>query len=368
MLIPGRSIRWMCAVIGVLSSAGWAQSVNSEGWRSVLGRDLGLAAMEIASLERGSIVRRTIVTSRPSEVRSLGAIRIHGNLDDFSERFEDLVQPERSDSTPSSGQLLPATVRQDLNRLVIPADDLDEMIDCTVAKCSVKLTGTMISRLELITRLAPRSERRRQAAAAFRDLLADRLREYSSGGAGVLEPYQEDSGQGDSGAARAALLDDARPLLRVAPELKRFLRDFPHADLPGAVSSLRWQRQPMGHAVAIVLMHDVTYRTTYQGTRLVFVVSRDVYCSHYVRAFVGTAVAVEDRARGAFYVVDEVRARIDPLGGSILGRLKRWLVERKVTGEMEKRLREIKRSLERRTASREARPRASHNQVSTGWR
>lgn len=236
----------------------------------------------------------------------------------------------------------------DLDRLVLPDQDLEELRRCEPEDCDLKLTRREILRIQSVARRSGdhwRAELQRE----FRKLVLERTRTYLTYGQTRMPPLQSTS-EPTYLAVRVSELLREMPTLRThLPDLTAYLERYPHAPLPrGAESFLYWTVEDLRRPVVIV-RHVVTLRGRSRSHEpLVVSVSKQVLATHYLDASIGVTCMVRGEPGSPHnYFVYLNRSALDFLDG-FPAWLRRSLVSRGVQDEAEKLLLHIRDRIERR--------------------
>jgi hypothetical protein len=183
-----------------------------------------------------------------------------------------------------------------------------------------------------------------QAAALFKEVLAEHVRAYVSGGAGLITEYDDEKrtvrpAEDFSGLLAASLYIDS-----LAEGMSKHLEAFSSSPLPGAEDILYWSKEKFGGADPFV---TVTHAVITQPLPESFVLaSRDVYSSRYIDASLSLTVASDAVASpDSFYLVYVNRSRAAALKGALSG-LRRSIVERRARASIEENLKLTKMRLE----------------------
>jgi hypothetical protein len=306
-----------------------------------------LTDRDLAGLDRGAVIARTLPTDVPSEIVAVGAARFSVPAGYFIARFRDIVEFKRGAGVKQIGTFAEPPRPDDLGPLTIDEADLVALRTCRVGRCGLKLSTAMIEQVRHdIDWSAPAASQR--ARVLLKQMLLDRLSRYLAVGNVALEPSGDKSPRPGAVAPVGEVLRASRSLLGGVPELCRYLEEFPAADLPGSERFAYWSKESFGLKPVTSLTDVTIYRPPLQPKTTAFIVSKDLYSSHYVQTSLGVTLVVDSTSGGlpAAYVVYVNRSRIDALGGALSG-LRRWIVERRIRSGTEEQFRLMKGRLER---------------------
>lgn len=337
MTIVGRSLVAAAAAIAVAAAPG---STIAPDIRGMLGRSFRFTPSDLADLERGRIVKRSLEASAPGEIAVVGAARVSARAEAFVDRLRNIEEFKRGPDVVQIGRFSDPPRPDDLNRLTIDQDDFD-LRKCRVGSCDIRLPADVIVRFQReIDWKAPDADSR--AAALFKQVLFEHVRAYIQGGRGRITEYDD-----EKRIVRPA--DDFEGLLRgspyvgsLVPGLAAHLRDPAANPLPGADEILYWSKEKFGLTPFIT----VTYVVIARAASAAVIVTRDVYSSRYFDASLSYTLAspAVDRSN-TFYLVYANRSRAAGLKGAFAG-LRRAIVERRAKNALDETLKSIKAKLE----------------------
>lgn len=299
----------------------------------------GLTASQIASVERGEAVARVLRTER-REIAVFGAVRIQGRPDRLIDRYRDVTNLRKSDIVLQIGTFGRPPRTDDLLALAFEDYDLDAPRHCVPGDCPVRLSTDMMARMRAAVNWgAP--DARRQSAAAWRDVLTDLVRGYTSAGDVSLPEYANKEEPLSVRAELDRIYAQFAFLADVSPEFLQHVRRYPHGRLEGAEDTIYWSKNDLGIRPVMGITHQTTYAPP--GKPALIAVKR-IYAAHYVDGGLSVTVLTDDGS-GGFYMMTLERIRTRSLT-SFLRSFVRSTVQDKSRDGIEKMLRSSKRSIE----------------------
>jgi hypothetical protein len=331
-----------CALLAVAVSGGQpATDEVRQLWRTVGGFTPG----QVAAIERGEPVAKVLSTDR-REIAIMGAVRVRGPRGPLLARYRDISNLRKSDLVLQVGAFGRPPRPEDLQPLAFEPYDLDAPKACRPGQCAIRASADAMARMHAgVNWEAP--DARQQSAAAWREMLGGLARGYATGGDAalpVLANKAEPLGVRDELAGLYAQFGFVRDL---APEVFRYVRDFPRARLDGAEDTIYWTKTDLGVKPVVGITHQTIYAPA-DGPAVI--AQKRIYAVHYVDAGLGVTMLTDDGA-GGFYmtVVDRVRTR------SLVGftrAIVRSIVQGKSRDGVEKMLRSSQRAVEAQTLAR----------------
>jgi hypothetical protein len=270
-----------------------------------------LTANERARLTAGSPVIKLLDVDESKEVAVFGAVWINAPLHQYVEAVKDIERFERGGAYRVTKRISSPPRLEDFSQLHLPAEDVNDLRNCRVGKCEVKLGEQALHRFR--TTVDWKAANARAAAdALMRQLAFEYVTGYLEGGNERLAVYRDGSRPTFVAGEFRAMIDRMPELTLYMPDMRRYLLDFPHESLPGATSFVYWQETAFGLKPTIRISH-LTIR---EGADDTVVVSKMLYASHYFWTGLEIRMLLPDPSRGAgFWFVTANRSRSDGLSG-----------------------------------------------------
>jgi hypothetical protein len=269
----------------------------------------GLNAEQLQSLERGEAIVDEVQTGERRDVAVMGVIHV----DRSRAEIVDLASARGHAIGAAHGLMRRFTVpetTQQMAALRLNQNDLSHLSRCKPGDCNTKLAAADMAALRTIL-----ASEGRDAASRAEDYLRHRLVDYviayQRAGDAAMPVY--DDRRVSSGRAFESMLADSCRLSAVAPELTRFLLDYPRVQVPRASSVMYWSLDSLPRTRAVLrIMHEVTY-TPADDPLLSIVATKQVYANHYFEAGLEIVAAVDDSAKHGTTVVILRHYRFDQL-------------------------------------------------------
>src|SRR6185503_9665344 len=131
-----------------------------------------LSAPEVARLDRGEVLSRTLDVKNRRELATLGIVRINTTPSSYVERLADITTFKRTDKVLQIGTFGSPAQPGDLAPLTVDDADLKRLRECRVDDCEIRLSAEGIERVqrEIDWRASDASLK---ASQLVRQLLAD---------------------------------------------------------------------------------------------------------------------------------------------------------------------------------------------------
>jgi hypothetical protein len=329
-----------------LAFAGAAFGQNALQQPAAVFAQLGLSPQQIAAIDQGKPAAKVLQWGGPSEVYVFGAVYINGSPAAYLKAARDIKRLSGTEGYLGIGELPASATAADLSGLALDPDDIKALKNCKETDCDLQLpTASIQAFREQVNWSQP--DPSSQVNELARGMIIDLLQAYRKGGNAALGTYRDKEKpalvqkQFEAMIGRAATLPDA------LPELRKYLLEYPQADLPGADSFFFWEKVKFGLKPTIRVNHGVIYNTKGQNGDINAVAVKQLYATHYFHTALDFSVCVADpkpQARG-FYLLTIKGSEQEGLTGP-KGSMLRKIVVDKTRGSLESALAAIKQSVE----------------------
>jgi hypothetical protein len=286
----------------------------------------GLDATDLRRAQDGLPVARTLDGGDAREVVAIGAIALPVPRQAVVASLREIMFT-RSSVVPQLGRFGATPSAADLEALTIDPSDLDDLRECTPARCKIHLPGDTVSALEKFNSNASGAADERRAQL-FKRFVAERTGAYVAQGRSTLAPYAQRAGVNGPAADIESLLTASAPYLNLAPAVGRHLREFPVRS-PAVDDALYWTKEQFGLKPVIRVTHFAIGPVAAKSTEPIVAASLQLYASHYVDASLSLIVLLGGDLPGQdCHVVYVSRARMKATAGRFGGITRRIIESR----------------------------------------
>lgn len=309
--------------------------------------ELGLTPQQVAAIDQGKPVAKVLSRGGPSEIYVFGAVYIDGLPATYVQAARNVTKLQGTEGYLGIGELPATATIADLSSLTLEPDDIKALKSCREGDCDVQLPTESIQAFhDAVNWSQPdaASEINRLARAMVLDL----VREYRRGGNAALGVYRDKKNPARVADQFETMVGRATALPDVLPELRRYLLEYPDADLPNADSFFYWEKVAFGMKPTIRVNHGVIYFTHEPAGDMSVVAIKQLYASHYFHTALDLSVCVGDSSRPerrGFYLLTLKGSEQEGLTGA-KGSMLRKIVVDKTRSSLEAALASIKRSVE----------------------
>ncbi|HEX6649584.1 MAG TPA: hypothetical protein VF075_08590 [Pyrinomonadaceae bacterium] len=312
-------IRYLLCVSLIASAAGvTAQSQASiADFHKVLQQKAAFESTDFATLEMNQPVVRLTPVSDKREVAVAGVVNIRATAEDFLKSYRDSMSRKSNAAILEIGSFGKEPTLADLQDLTIEQRDLEDLKECVVGQCQVKLSAAMIERFrkEIDWQSAGYEL---NATRLFKQMLLDYVRDYRARGESALIEYNDKRDAVSLAAEESALAS--------APGYINDIVTNPQSGLRLIEDAIVWSKIKFGLKPVFTINHITIYRNDRDTGPQVLVASRQIYANHYFNA--SRALTAFVNMPDSAYLVYENRSIADGLEGPF-SKIKRNVVEKK---------------------------------------
>jgi len=325
-------------------------------FQQVLREKAALDEPDFATLQLNQPVVRLAPTSDKREVAVTGLVNINASAEEFLRAYRDSMTRKNNNAILEIGSFGRNPVLADLEGLTLESEDIDDLKECVVGDCQIKLSAPMIERFRKeIDWAAP--DYQLKVTNLFKQMLLAYIKDYRTRGEAALIQYND---KRDS----ISLAAEQRALNSAAGYVNSFLADS-KSGLQLMEEAVVWSKIKFGLKPVIAVNHVSIYKRDSDAGPQVLVASKQIYANHYFNAFLALQAFVNVPGANSSYLVYENRSRADGLGGPF-GKLKRGVVEKKALEGLRGIMEHSKASLEGATLAATSAEVSPH--YATGWK
>jgi hypothetical protein len=329
------------ALLGIALSAAPAPIVSPQPFAFIT-PGARIDATERRGLDKGKTVVKVLPASDP-DVAMFAAVRTAAPPERLIAWTREIAALLQGRYVSAVGRLSDPPRLADLAGVALEDNDLEDLQRCRPGDCGVKLSATEIARLQ--KQIDGGTDWKPRVQSEFRRLLLDRVLAYLDDGDAALPPYHDDVAPVTADVEFAALMARLGFAMPQLPGVLEYLASYPRVAHPSVVDSfIYWSKETLGMRPIMSMTHVSILRSDASGTPEVFVISKQIFATHYKNASVSvTAVTGSGPSQ---YLVYVHRSHVDVLQG-LAGGLIRRIIERRVRAEAPDVLNGLRMRLER---------------------
>ena len=302
----------VCSVAGVAkgqaSLAELQKSLNNQG---------GFSETDFAALERGETVVKPAPVQDKRVVAVAGLVNLRATADEFLRSYRESLTKKSNAAVLEIGTFGAVPALADLQDLTLEAKDVEDLKECVVGGCQIKLSAAMIERFaKEVNWQAP--DYAQQATQLYRTMLFEYVRDYRARGDAALIKYGDKSNE-------VRLAEEHLALTKASGYLNEVLGAS--SELQPIEELIVWSKIKFGLKPVIAINHITIYKRERELGPQILAVSKQLYANHYFNASLALTAFVTLPGPTS-YLVYENRSRADGLEGAF-SKLKRSVVEKK---------------------------------------
>jgi hypothetical protein len=346
----------LCTLLACLAASevlAQNSGASSAEFQKALAQKVAFAETDLTALQLNQPVVRSIPTSDKAEIAVSGLVNIHAAADEFLRSYRESMTRKSNAAILEIGAFGSQPSLGDLETLTLEPRDIEDLKECVVGECQIKLSAAMIERFrkEIDWNGADCAAR---VTNLFRQMLFEYVKDYRARGEAALIEYNDKRDQ-------VSLAEGQRALDAAPSYVNEFINDS-KAGLQLLEDTLVWSKIKFGLKPVIAINHILIYRRNSDVGPQVLISSKQIYANHYFNASLALTAFV--RVPEGAYLVYENRSRADGLEGPF-GKIKRGVVEKKAVEGLRAILEQSKASLEGSTVAASTEELASYQ--SYGW-
>jgi hypothetical protein len=322
-----------------------ASAVTVDPARMFLMTAFNLSKAEVARLDRGEVISRTIPAKNSREVATLGIVRIKTTPERYAERLADITAFKRTADILQIGTFGDVPRLEDLSSLSLDEADLERLRECQVEECGVRLSAEAIERVQRDVDWRG-ADAPQQASLLVKQLLVDYVANYRQRGTPATMEYADRAPRLNVGREFESLIDGDSITAAYAERLRRHLLDYPTAPADGMTDFVYWSKERVHRRPVVSITHVAIAPAADESPVAYAIGSKQIYAMHYYDASLGLTLLVPDRAAASpeTYVVYLNRSRIDLFDG-LFGGVARRIVAGRARGLVSGQLQRLQRVL-----------------------
>lgn len=309
----------LCTLVVCLAATpAWAQASLAE-FEKALQEKAAFQQTDFATLRLNQPVVRIAPTSDKREIAVSGLINIQAGADDFLRSYRESMTQKTNPAILEIGSFSAEPSLGDVASLTLDADDIEDLKDCVVGDCEIKLSAPMIERFRKeIDWTAPNYQI--AVTNLFKQMLLEYVRDYRARGDAALIEYNDKQGE-------VSVADEQRALSATPSYINDLLTG--KSDLQLVAETIVWSKLKSGLKPVIAVNHILIYKRHSDTGPQVLISSNQIYANHYINASRAlTAFVNVPGVNDSAFLVYENRSRADGLEGP-LGKIRRGVVEKR---------------------------------------
>jgi hypothetical protein len=353
-----------CAIVWLGTNSGLAQN-SVASFQNILREKAAFDESGFAALEQGQTVVRLLPVQDKREVAVCGLVGVQVPAEVFLQSFRESMVRKVNPAILEIGRLSATPTVDDLRGLTLENSDLDDMKECVVGDCGLKLSAEMIERFH--NEVDPQApDYRTRATLLLKQMLVDYVRDYLAHGDVALIEYNDKEREVRLADEQRSLVSASSYISDVVPRFSQSLKGLSTSELHLVDNAIVWSKVKFGLKPVIALNHVMIYKREAQSGPQVLIASKQIYANHYYNSSLAlTAFLTIPGSHPGSYLFYENRSRTDGLEG-VFGKFKRGIVENRAVDSLKGILETSRASLNARVLNPTESSTAAHTE--SGWK
>ena len=322
----------LCTLLACVAASSAVAQASDVDFQKALAQKAAFTETDFAALQLNQPVVRSIPTADKAEIAVSGLVNIRAAADDFLRSYRESMTRKSNAAILEIGAFGVQPSLADLETLTLESRDIEDLKECVVGECQIKLSAAMIERFrkEIDWNAADSAAR---VTNLFRQMLFEYVKDYLTRGEAALIEYNDKRDQ-------VSLAEEQRALDSAPSYVNEFIKG---SNLQLLEDVLVWSKIKFGLKPVIAINHILIYKRNSDVGPQVLIASKQIYANHYFNASLALTAFV--RVPEGAYLVYENRSRADGLEGPF-GKIKRGVVEKKAVEGLRTILEQSRASLE----------------------
>ncbi|HEV7681437.1 MAG TPA: hypothetical protein VGO68_04900 [Pyrinomonadaceae bacterium] len=330
---------------------------NVAEFQKVVGDKLVLEPTDFMSVEQGETVIKLLPALDKREIAVGGMVRVEAPAEMFLQSFRESMTSKSNPAILEIGKLSNPTSLDDFQGLTVEDRDVEDLRQCVVGDCRLKLSAPMIQRLQAEVDWSG-ANYRTQVTQLLKQMLVEYVRDYLARGDEALLRY-------DDKAKAIRIAEEQRELI-AASSFASLFEDGNGAMKPELTlveNAIVWSKIKFGLKPVLAINHILIYKRAQQDGAQILIVSKQIYANHYFDSSLAlTAFMNLPGQNPGSYLFYENRSRVDGLEGPF-GKFKRSIIEDKAVSSLKSILNQSQLGLANKTMN----PDSAVAPVAAGW-
>jgi hypothetical protein len=282
---------------------------------------LKLTAENRKTLQSGATLTKELEADPEKEVALFGAVWVAAPRARYVAALNEIEKFEAGGGFRATKKISEPARLEDFAALTLPDEDVQDLKECQVEDCQIKLGADAITRVRKEVDWS-KPDARSKVEQLLRVMSVAYVNAYREGGNSRLAVYRDSDRPTFVAKEFQELIEGMPEFADGLSDMRHFLLEYPKPPTRPTTSFIYWQEASFGLKPTVRINH-VAIQEWPDGT---IVGSKQLYASHYFWTALELRALIPDAARGeGFWFVTVVRSRTDGLSG-VVGRMIRGKV------------------------------------------
>ena len=290
-------------LIAAISPHGFSQATPA--LQTFFRENIGLSPDQIADIQDGKPVTKTLPSRTPAEVFLVGAVYIHAAPEKYLQFAHDFDRLRKLPSYLALGVVSTPPQISDFKDFSFDSDDIQALKDCKPGDCAIQLPASSIEALQhSVNWSAP--DATEQVNQYLQKTALQRLLEYQREGNKVLGVYNDKHNPTNVPEQFAYMLAYSKAMPERLPDFYQYLLAYPNAKPQNVDDTFYWARVKFGLKPTLRVVQLVTLRGSPADPVAYAIAEKQLYASHYFETALDLSFCVrgsDGSAKPGFYLI-----------------------------------------------------------------
>jgi hypothetical protein len=293
----------LLVLIAAAAMPGFSQS--NSALQTFFRQDVGLSEDQIAAIQSGKAVAKTMPSRTPAEVFLFGAIYIHAAPENYLQFAQDFDRLRKLPNYLALGVFSNPPQPSDLKGFEFDSDDIKGLKNCKTGDCLIQMPASSIEDLQGSIDWSA-ADVPEQVNQRLRKTALERLLAYQREGNQALGVYNDKRDPTEVPQQFAYMLSYDKALPEHLPDFYHYLLAYPNSRPADVDNSFYWARVKFGLKPTLRVVQMVTMRGTSTDPVAYAIAEKQLYSSHYFETALDLSYCVRgsaDSKQPGFYLI-----------------------------------------------------------------
>ena len=301
-----RSVMSIFALVVLIAATALpSHSQSNRDLQSFFRQDIGLSPDQIAAIQSGQPVAKSLPARTPAEVFLFGAVYIRATPESYLHFALDFARLSKLPNYVALGVFSNPPQLFDLKDFSFDSDDIQALKNCKPGDCLIQMPASSIEEFHRSIDWSA-ADVNEQVNQLLQKTALQRLLAYQREGNQALGVYNDKRNPTEVSQQFAYMLSYAKALPEQLPDFYQYLLAYPDAKPANVEDTFYWARVKFGLKPTLRVVHVVTMHGN-PGDQVAYAIAeKQLYSSHYFETALDLSFCVrgsDDSKQPGFYLI-----------------------------------------------------------------
>jgi len=316
-----RIVSLLTVIVGITAFSAAQTSAELQSYFKETG---GLSPDQIAAIQNGQPVAKTLTSRTPAEIFVLGVIYVNAAPESYVKFAGDFDRLRKIPEYLAVEPFSTPPQLSDLKGFALDSDDLKALKNCKSGSCQIQLPASTMEQLhQSINWSGPDVDD--EVNQFLQKLALQRLIAYQKDGNRILGAVYNDKHEPTNVAEQFKyMLSHSSALAKALPDFYNYLLSYPDSKPANVENSFYWDNVKFGLKPTLRIVHVVTLHGNTPAEPAYVVAEKQLYSSHYFETALDLTVCIrgsDNSQQSGFYLIKVMaseQAGLTGMKGSIV--------------------------------------------------